>query len=290
MDSDRHPGDILSIDVEEYFHATLFKERIPRKEWKEREGRAAGSVDILLRHLDDWGVKGTWFVLGWFAERNRAVVRAISDAGHEIASHGFDHTLLGELGPDAFREDLRRSRGVLEEITEKRVVGYRAPTFSITSGTLWALPILAEEGYLYDSSIFPVHHDRYGIPGFPRHPVRLSFDTGEIVEFPLNTWRLFGFNLPVSGGGYLRLLPFPAIRHGLRAIRREKGIVMLYIHPWEIDPDQPRLPLPPLSRFRHYHALARTAKKLQALIADGRFTTAANVLQKIDPPRHDLPT
>ncbi|MFH1679121.1 MAG: XrtA system polysaccharide deacetylase [Candidatus Eisenbacteria bacterium] len=281
--------DALSVDVEEYFHATVFEGRIPRGEWESLRGRLAPAVRRLLDLFAACGARATFFFLGWVAEKERELVREVAEAGHEVASHGYDHRLVHELGPAAFRRDIRRSKRLLEEITGRPVAGYRAPTFSITSRTLWALPLLAEAGFLYDSSVFPIRHDRYGIPGFPRGPVRLRFGAGSLVEFPLSTWRVGRWNLPVSGGGYLRLLPVGLIERGLRAVRREGRPVLLYVHPWELDEGQPRVPLPPLSRARHYGGIARSEDRLRRLIAGRRFAPLAEVIEGIDLPEHPLP-
>lgn len=274
--------DALTVDVEEYFHATIFADSVRRKEWDRMGGRASASLARLLERFDAWGVRGTFFFLGWFAERNPGSVREVAAAGHEVAAHGYDHTLLPDLGPERFREDLRRTKGLLEERAGVAVSGYRAPTFSITERTGWAIPILAEEGFAYDSSIFPIRHDRYGIPRFPRRPVRLRFEGGTLVEFPLSTWRIGPWNLPVAGGGYLRLLPPSWLVRGLRAVRKEGSPAVLYLHPWEIDPGQPRLPLPLLSRIRHYRNLGRAEDRLARLLREGRWAPMGEVVRGLD--------
>ncbi len=271
MNRDGTKSDLLSVDVEEYFHATLFESIIPRSEWEERQGRSAPRVETLLERFDQWDVRATFFILGWYAERNRTQVRRIHEAGHEVACHGYDHTTIGAMSQDRFREDVRRAKGLLEEIAGCAVTGYRASTFSVVDSTLWALDVLAGEGFAYDSSIFPIHHDRYGIPRFPRHPVRVATGAGELVEFPLTTFRAGPFNLPVSGGGYLRLLPFPFVRRSLRAIRARGETVILYVHPWEIDVDLPRLSMAPWKRVRHYAGIGAVESRLGRLVSDGRF-------------------
>ncbi|MBM3321143.1 MAG: DUF3473 domain-containing protein [Candidatus Eisenbacteria bacterium] len=281
-------ADALSVDVEEYFHATVFEGRIPRGEWDERRGRLDACVRRLLERFDEWNARATFFFLGWVAEKEKALVRAVSDAGHETASHGHDHRLVHDLGPSAFREDVRRSKRLLEDITGRPVRGYRAPTFSITSRTLWALPILAEESFVYDSSIFPIRHDRYGIHDFPRRPVRLRFGAGSLVEFPLSTWRVGRWNLPVSGGGYLRLLPPGVLARGLRSIRGEGLPVVLFIHPWEIDEGQPRVRLPFLSRARHYGGIGRAEERLRRLLAGHSFAPLGEVIESLALPDHFL--
>ncbi|MBN1825710.1 MAG: DUF3473 domain-containing protein [Candidatus Eisenbacteria bacterium] len=280
---ERGPGTgALTVDVEEYFHATLLRDRVGRKEWEARAGRAGAAVERLLRRFEEWDARATFFVLGWLAEREPDTIRAIAAAGHEIACHGYDHALVHELGPERFRADLRRSRDAIGAVTGRAPSGYRAPTFSITRRSLWAFPILIEEGFRFDSSVFPIRHDRYGIPGFPRRPVRIRADAGEIIEFPLSTRRLWRWNLPVSGGGYLRLLPFSWIRRGFEAIRAEGGTPVLYLHPWEIDPDQPRVPLPLLSRFRHYHGIEHVEERLGRLIEGGDFLPMGELIDRVD--------
>ncbi|MFH1276940.1 MAG: XrtA system polysaccharide deacetylase [Candidatus Eisenbacteria bacterium] len=288
MNEKARAPDALTVDVEEYFHATIFADSIPRKEWDERAGRASSSLARLLERFDAWGVRATFFFLGWYAERNPGAVRDVVTAGHEVAAHGYDHTLLPDLGPRRFREDLRRTKGLLEESGGAAVAGYRAPTFSITDRTLWAIPILAEEGFAYDSSVFPIRHDRYGIPGFPRRPVRLRFEGGSLVEFPLSTWRIGPWNVPVAGGGYLRLLPLPVMVRGLRAVRREGAPAVLYLHPWEIDPGQPRIPLPLLSRIRHYRNLDRAEDRLGRLLRDGSWAPMGEILRELPLDDHPL--
>lgn len=282
-------ADALTVDVEEYFHATIFAGRVPRKEWDERAGRGASSLDRLLDRMGEWGARGTFFFLGWFAERNRGAVRRVAEAGHEVASHGYDHTLLPDLGPERFLDDLRRTRAILEDAAGAPVRGYRAPTFSVTERTLWALPILAAEGFEYDSSVFPIRHDRYGMPGFPRRPVRVTWEGGGIVEFPLTTWRVGPWNLPIAGGGYLRLFPPAFLERGLRAVRAEGSPVVLYIHPWEIDPDQPRVPLPFLSRLRHYRNLDQAEGTLARILRGGRWAPMGEVLRGAPLEEHRIP-
>lgn len=281
--------DVLSVDVEEYFHATTFESIIPRSEWEDRAGRSARSLDRLLQLLDDWNVHATFFILGWFAERNREQVRAIHEGGHEVASHGYDHQLIYAMTPDSFREDIRRAKGLIEDVAGVPVKGYRAPTFSIVSRTAWAVPILVEEGYEYDSSVFPIHHDRYGIPDFPRHPVRIETESGSLVEFPLTTVRLGPFNFPVSGGGYLRLLPFPFIRRAIARVRRRGRLVNLYVHPWEIDSRLPAVKMPLLKRWRHYKGIRQVESRLAHLVADGDFKPFREILPRIDLPVWSFP-
>lgn len=287
MDEPSTLPDALSVDVEEYFHATVFEGSIAREEWESRRGRVAGPVHRLLDLFAEWEVRATFFFLGWVAERDPGLVRAVSEAGHELGSHGYEHRLVPDLGPELFREDVRKTKRLLEEMTGRQVRGYRAPTFSITRRTTWALPILAEEGYTYDSSIFPIRHDRYGFPGFPRRPVRIRFGARSLVEFPLSTWRVCGANLPISGGGYLRHFPLWVIERGRRAVRREGLPFLLYLHPWEIDPGQPEVPLSRLSRARHYRGIAGVGARLEKLVAGRPFRALGEVIETL--PLADWP-
>ena len=212
-------------------------------------------------------------------ERFPALVREIAAAGHEVASHGYHHELLYTLTPEQFREDVRASKGVLEQAAGAPVLGYRAPSFSMVESTLWALDILVEEGYLYDASIFPIHHDRYGMPNAERHAHVLQQKAGSLVEMPGSTTTVGGVNVPVAGGGYFRLLPYAWTRWGIgRVNRREHKPVVFYFHPWEIDPDQPRFAVGAATRFRHYTGLGRTRERLQRLMSEFRFTSIADVL------------
>jgi polysaccharide deacetylase family protein (PEP-CTERM system associated) len=256
--------------------------------------RVAPATRRLLDALGERGVKATFFVLGDLAARDPALVRAIQDAGHEVASHGWDHRRVLAMTPAAFRDDLRRSRDALEQAAGAAVVGYRAPTFSIVARTAWALDVLAEEGFLYDSSIYPVRHDRYGVPHAPRGPFLARGEAGgEVLEIPPATLRVLGGNVPAGGGGYFRLFPPAVIEHALRQTRRScrPAVAMLYFHPWEFDPDQPRLPLGRLSRWRTYVGIARSRQRLDALLARhrGSFARAVDVARRLDADRAALP-
>lgn len=269
----------MTVDVEDYFQVSAFQGVVSRGQWDTFERRVAGNTDRLLGVFAEHGVHATFFVLGWVAEREPALVRRIAAAGHEIACHGYWHRLVYEQTLEAFRDDVRRAKGVLEEIGGQAVRGYRAPSFSITNRSLWALDVLAEEGFAYDASIFPIRHDRYGIPSAPRHPFVVR---DALVELPASTVRVAGLNLPVAGGGYFRLLPYSWTRWGVSRVNRSEGKpVVFYMHPWEIDPEQPRLNGSALSRFRHYHGLAETALRLRRLLADFRFDTSSRALSSL---------
>ncbi|WP_322003420.1 XrtA system polysaccharide deacetylase [Marinobacter alexandrii] len=270
----------LTIDVEDYFQVAALAEAVRYDDWPSMEYRVEANTDRLLRLFDNASVKATFFVLGWVAERSPQLVRRIANAGHEVASHGYSHQLIYSQTPAVFREETRRSKAILEDILSVGVAGYRAASYSITNQSRWALDILAEEGFTWDSSIFPVHHDRYGMPGTPRWPHRLTTDKGyELAEFPLSTLKFPGYTLPIAGGGYFRLFPYWFSRWGLGSINRQGQPFVFYLHPWEVDPGQPRLDVKWLSRFRHYNNLDVCEKRLSRLLGHFRFTTMSNVLR-----------
>jgi polysaccharide deacetylase family protein (PEP-CTERM system associated) len=265
-------SDLLSIDVEDYFHVEAFADQIPCSAWPRFSSRVRQNTDRILEMLAEYGHYGTFFILGWVAEREPGLVRAIAAAGHEVACHSYAHRRIFMLTPSQFREDLRRAKNVIEDLIGTRIVGYRAPTFSICKDSLWALQILAEEGFMYDSSIFPIRHDLYGMPGAPRFTFNCDLPNGtSIIEVPPSTVRLLGANLALAGGGYLRHLPMPYTTWGMRMIHKERRPVNVYFHPWEIDPAQPRLAGSWKSRFRHYSGLRKTEPRLRQLLAKGRF-------------------
>lgn len=272
----------MTIDVEDYFQVSAFDDIVPRPRWADMRSRVAANTDRLLRLFDDRGVTGTFFVLGWVAERFPDLVRRVAGCGHEIASHGYGHRLVYDLSVEAFRWDVRRAKLVIEDAAGCAVAGYRAPSYSITNRSLWALDVLVEEGYRYDASIFPIRHDRYGIPSAPRHPFAFERRAGRLVEVPASTVRLAGANLPIAGGGYFRLLPYAWTRWGIRRLNRREGRpAVFYLHPWEIDPLQPRLPVGPLTRYRHYHNLRKTEDRLRRLLRDFRFAPLREVLDRM---------
>jgi polysaccharide deacetylase family protein (PEP-CTERM system associated) len=262
------PRALLTVDVEEYFHVEAAARSGVRPErWESCPSRLDGQIDLLLSLLDRADAKATFFILGWVAGRQPDVVRRIARAGHDVATHGQSHTMLDRLGPSAFRDELRRSRSLLEDLTGQKVLGFRAPTFSIRHATAWALDVLAEEGFDYDSSVFPVRHDRYGVPEAPRWTHRaVGSAGGELLEIPPLTLRAFGANWPIGGGGYLRLLPPRMLLAACRAAHRARQPAMLYLHPWEVDPDQPDVVTGRLRRWRHRVNLGKTANKLTFLL------------------------
>jgi polysaccharide deacetylase family protein (PEP-CTERM system associated) len=262
----------MSVDVEDYFHVSVFDGLIPRSQWDTLESRVDANTRRLLDIFDEFHVRSTFFVLGWVGERHPALVETIALRGHEIASHGYAHRLIYDQTPDGFRDDVRRAKRILEDASGRRVVGYRAPSYSITPRSLWALDVLAEEGYEYDSSIFPIRHDRYGIPVSARTPYVIERNERELVEVPGSTTRVGPLNLPVAGGGYFRLLPYWWTKWGMSRVNRlEQRPAVFYLHPWEIDPGQPRLPAGRLGRFRHYRNLEHTEARLRQLLTDFRF-------------------
>ena len=270
---------VMTVDVEDYFQVSAFEAGVSRDRWGEYESRVVANTERVLKMFAESGVQATFFVLGWVADHQPRLVTQIAAAGHEIASHGYWHRLVYEMTPAEFREDLRRARTALESVTGQRVVGFRAPSYSITSRSLWALDVLIEEGYAYDASIFPVRHDRYGIPSAPRHPHRVERNAGALLELPGSTVRVAGANVPVAGGGYFRIFPYRWTRWGIRHVNGIEGMpVVFYVHPWEADPEQPRLAAPRFSRFRHYHNLHQTEYRLRRLLAEFRFGTAKSLV------------
>jgi polysaccharide deacetylase family protein (PEP-CTERM system associated) len=269
----------LTVDVEDYFHVSAFDNVVLRSEWHRRESRVCANTERLLEMFAESGTRATFFVLGWVADRFPALVRRIHAAGHEVASHGYGHERIYCTDVPRFREDLRRAKLALEATISEPVRGYRAPSFSITRRSLWAFDVLIEEGYLYDASVYPIYHDRYGIPDWPRHIHQVRRSSGVIWEVPGSTVRFAGSNLPIGGGGYFRLLPYAWTRRGIRHVNRREGrAVVFYLHPWEIDPDQPRLAAPLMSRLRHYRNLDKTEDRLRRLLGDFRFGTVLDVL------------
>jgi len=270
----------MSVDVEDYFHVAALAGSIDRARWGEMEYRAEASTRRLLDLFDEFDMKSTFFVLGWVARRSPELIREIHARGHEVASHGMSHLLVYNQTPQEFAAETRESKALLEDIIGAPVLGYRASTYSITKRSLWALDILKEAGFLYDSSIFPIRHDLYGIPDAPQVPARIITPKGaSIVEFPMSTAPMFGAKLPVSGGGYFRLLPYWLTRAGLRKLNFELNRPFIfYLHPWEVDPAQPRVRTGLKSRLRHYTNLARTEGRLRRLIGEFRFAPVRDVL------------
>jgi len=273
----------FSIDVEDYFQVAALAPSVPRDSWNTREARVERNTDLLLSLLAERDIQATFFVLGWTAERHPGLVRRIAAAGHEIASHGFSHKLIYTQSPAEFREETARSKGLLEDLSGQPVIGYRAASFSITRRSLWALDVLIDIGFRYDSSIFPIRHDRYGIPDAAHEPGRIAAPSGRtLVEFPMSAASFCGVTIPVSGGGYFRLLPYWLTRAGLKQINeKHRRPYVFYLHPWEVDPAQPRIRVGMLSRFRHYTNLDRCEPRLKRLLGDFAFAPMANVLNRL---------
>ena len=271
----------FSLDVEDYFQVSALASAVARDSWEQRESRVERNTGIILDLLAEQGIQGTFFVLGWIAARYPTLVKRIAAAGHEVASHGYSHQLIYRQTPAEFRSETLHSKQLLEDLIGAPVLGYRAASFSITRDSLWALDILLEAGFQYDSSVFPIRHDRYGLPGASRTPGPIKAPNGgTLVEFPMSASSFFGMRVPVSGGGYFRILPYWLTRAGLRQINeRDEQPFTFYLHPWEVDPGQPRVGgIGMLSRFRHYTHLKRCEPRLRRLLGEFSFTTMRNVL------------
>jgi len=266
----------LTIDVEDYFQVSAFEDVIRRDDWDFMEQRVIRNTEQVLEILGDQNVKATFFIVGWIADKFPDLVKTIHGHGHVIGCHSYWHRKIYDLGPEEFRTDTLKVKTLLEDIIGESILGYRAPSYSITKKSLWALDILKELGFTYDSSIFPIYHDTYGIPDAPRFPYRHA---NGLLEYPISTALLLGRKVPVSGGGYFRLFPYWFTRIALQAINRREGKpFVFYLHPWEIDPEQPRMRhAGPFSRFRHYNNLSKTSGRLQQLLKDFQFSPIPTV-------------
>ena len=267
---------VMSVDVEDYFQVEAFSKVADPGSWSSYTSRVERNTQRLMELFCRLQLQATFFVVGWIAQRFPRLIREIAAGGHELGCHSYWHRLIYQLAPAEFRCDTREAKDTIEQISGQCVRGYRAPTYSIVPQSLWALEILVELGFEYDSSIFPIHHDRYGIPVAPRAPFRVNTPSGLLIEYPITTFRLGNQNLPVAGGGYLRLLPQWYTKFGIHRVQAEGLPVIAYVHPWEIDPDQPRLRVPLTSRFRHYTNLSRTYGRLDKMLASGKFTSFRN--------------
>ena len=254
---------------------------VSRDSWSTRESRVEANTERLLGVLAERAVRGTFFVLGWVAERSPSLVRRIAAAGHEIACHGYAHQLVYRQQLKEFRQESVRAKSCLEDLIGEPVLGYRAARFSLTRDSLWALDVLIDLGFRYDSSVFPIHHDIYGLPGAAPEPNRLIAPSGRtLVEFPMSAAKFLGVPVPVSGGGYFRILPYWLTRAGLRQINQERNRPFtFYVHPWELDPDQPRVNVGGLARFRHYTNLARCETRLRRILTEFKFTSMREALR-----------
>ncbi|HEX5631661.1 MAG TPA: XrtA system polysaccharide deacetylase [Gemmatimonadales bacterium] len=269
---------VFSVDVEEYFHALALAEAAPRERWASLPSRVEWSTDAILELLARHGAHGTFFVVGWVAEQYPHLVRRIAEAGHEIASHSHFHEQVFRLSPEAFRADLRRSKAALEQCVGQPVLGYRAPCFSIIPGTEWAFDVLLEEEFAYDSSVFPFKRHEYGYPGAPCRPYSIRRASGTLIELPLTTTTIAGKRLPAAGGAYLRQLPFALVSRAFEEATARGIPGMFYVHPWEVDPDQPRLPVGVVSRLRHYRGLGGMMARMERLLARFSFTSVERAI------------
>lgn len=275
----------FTVDVEDYFQVSSFSSVISTDDWDHYECRVEANTRRVLEIAAKESTTGTFFILGWVAERYPDLVKEIQNAGHEIGCHSHWHQLVYELGPDRFRFDLRESRDILQQITGNPVTMYRSPSFSITKESLWALDILVEEGFTIDSSIYPVRHDRYGIPDSPTSPYKIQTQAGPIVQVPGMVCSVGKTNIPVGGGGYLRLLPWFVTERMLRRVRQQNRPLNVYIHPWEFDPEQPRIQASMKSKFRHYQNLKTTAPKITQMLQTFDLTTMSRVVNEYLPGR-----
>jgi polysaccharide deacetylase family protein (PEP-CTERM system associated) len=274
----------LTVDLEDYFHVSAYSAQVKLEEWDNYPSRVVQNTERLLDILSRHQCRATFFVLGWVAEKKPEIVRRVAAAGHEIACHSLLHRRIFDLTPEEFRQDTRRAKVVIENVTGKSVYGYRAPSFSITRKSIWALDILAEEGFHYDSSIYPVDHPSYGVPDAPRVPHWIKTTNGRILEFPMPTLAIGSKRSPVGGGAYLRLLPYRYTRWSIRYLNgREKTAACIYIHPWELDPEQPRLRGDMSARLRHYFGLGGTESKLESLLRDTEFCPLGEVIEAGSP-------
>jgi polysaccharide deacetylase family protein (PEP-CTERM system associated) len=273
----------LTVDVEDYFHVAALAESIDRSSWGTIPTRVRKNTDVLLETFDSASVSATFFVLGWVAEKHPEIVRAISSQGHEVACHGYSHELVYKQSRKVFRDETRKAKTILEDLTGEAVMGYRAASYSITNRSLWAIDELVAAGFEYDSSIVPVRHDYYGIVGADPFPYRVSSDDGSsMIEFPPSTISLLGKRIPIGGGGYFRIFPYWFSKWGMQRINRKDEMPFsFYIHPWEVDPNQPKVEASSKSSFRHYTNLDRCHDRLLMLLQDFRFTTMRQVLDDL---------
>ena len=271
---------VFTVDVEDYFQVQAFADVVDPSRWDEYESRVVANTTAVLALLAERSVSGTFFVLGWVAKRHPGLVRRIVEAGHEVASHGMSHRMITTQTPAVFRQETRDSKMLLEDLCQQPILGYRAATYSITRNSMWALDILCEEGFKYDSSIFPMRHDHYGVPGSDPLPHVLGTPGGaSIVEFPISVLKRFGLTIPIAGGGYFRLFPYRFTQWALGELNSANQAFVFYIHPWEVDPGQPRIVnARASSRFRHYQNLKSCSERLRRLLGKFEFTTMRSVL------------
>jgi polysaccharide deacetylase family protein (PEP-CTERM system associated) len=270
----------MTVDVEDYYHVSNFSSSINKSEWDNFESRVENNTIRLLEIFSNHEIKATFFVLGWVAERYPQLVHIIHNHGHEIACHGYSHDLIYNQSPSVFRNETIAAKRILEDIIQEPVIGYRAASYSITEQSIWAFDILEELGFKYDSSVFPIRHDRYGIPGAPTKPYTINTPSAKtIIEFPLSTIDILRFRLPISGGGYFRIFPYALTRYAFRKKNKLGEPIIFYLHPWEIDPKQPKVNANALAKFRHYHNLNKCESRLKQLITTFKFTRIDKVLE-----------
>ena len=271
---------VFSVDVEDWFQVSAFENHVQRCDWNSYESRVERNTLRLLEMMEGTSATGTFFILGWVAQRFPALVRQIVAGGHEIASHGFWHQRIPTISEAEFRDDVRSSKQILEDVAGVRVNGYRAPSFSLVDEVPWAARVLVEEGYKYDSSRFPIARRGYGTKTGPRTPHVIATAAGPLQEYPPAVWEVVGTRIPVAGGGWFRQLPLSVITRGLRAVLREGMPAVFYIHPWEIDPGQPRLSVSLITRLRHYRGLAAAEDRLTHLLKAFRFQSFAQLEER----------
>lgn len=272
----------LTVDVEDYFQVSAFAKNIKHDDWGSKTLRVEDNTHKLLDIFDDKNVKATFFVLGWVAGQVPSLIKEIADRGHEVACHGYSHQLIYKQDKDVFKEETTHAKSLLEDIVQQEVTGYRAASYSITNKSLWALDILFDAGFKYDSSIFPVHHDTYGITGSPKEPHILQTPSkNRLIEYPLSTYEILGQTLPIAGGGYFRLYPYWLSAYFYRKLNSKNKSFVFYLHPWEVDPTQPRIKSSRFSEFRHYNNLDKCESRLITLLDNFKFTTMNDKLQQI---------
>lgn len=272
---------VLSVDVEEWFHPEAVHHLFPIDSWPSQEKRVQENVDRLLNLFAAKNARATFFILGWVAKNNPGMVKRIAAAGHEIGTHGNSHRMVTKLTPQEFRDDLQESLHILQDISSQPVIGFRAPTFSIVNSTLWALDILREVGIKYDSSVYPIWHDRYGIPNAPRQPyLAAEKDDCHLIEFPMPTLQILNKNIPFGGGGYLRIFPLWFTAMAIKRFNKQGASAIVYMHPWEFDADQPRLNLGRIQTWRHYYNIKSNLKKLGVLLERFTWTSFGAVLDE----------
>ncbi len=271
---------ILSVDVEEWFHPEAVQHLFPRESWNDCEPRVVANVDKLLELFEKKSATATFFILGWIAERYPELIQRISDRGHEIASHGYSHRMVTKLDRKEFGNDLNQSIEILQDVSGKRILGFRAPTFSVVKQTSWAWEVIRNLGLKYDSSVYPIHHDRYGIPDAPRQKYQPLDDDPDFIEYPMSTLRILGKNIPFGGGGYLRIFPLKFTNWAISKLNSENIPAIIFIHPWEFDEKQPVLPLGRISKTRHYFNIKNNLLKLDHLLTGYRWTSFEEYLGK----------